>query len=66
MSYSGNSFDNNLLCIGEKALFVVESVADEVIRELQNSGGYLTNPRERASCRKCYHSERRPQHRLHR
>ncbi len=42
----GNSFDNNLLCIGEKALFVVESVADEVIRELQNSGGYLTNPRE--------------------
>ena len=43
----GNSFDNNLLCIGEKALFVVESVADEVIRELQNSGGYLTNPRER-------------------
>lgn len=43
----GNSFDNNLLCIGEKALFVVESVADEVVRELQNSGGYLTNPRER-------------------
>ena len=42
----GNSFDNNLLCIGEKALFVVESVADEVIRELQNSGGYLTNSRE--------------------
>ncbi len=45
----GNSFDNNLLCIGEKALFVVDPVADDVIRELQNNGGYLTNPRERGA-----------------
>ena len=30
----------------KKALFVVDSVADEVIRGLQNSGGYLANPRE--------------------
>ncbi len=44
---TGNSFDNNLLCIGEKALFVVDTVADEVVCELQNNGGYLTNPRER-------------------
>ena len=31
---AGTSFDNNLLCIGEKALFVVESVANETIQEL--------------------------------
>ena len=43
----GNSFDNNLLCISEKALFVVESVANEVLRELAQNSGYLTNPGER-------------------
>ena len=37
----GASFDNNLLCVGEKALFVVESVADEAISELTQNGGYL-------------------------
>jgi len=42
----GTSFDNNLLCIGEKALFVVESVADETIRELTNNGGYLLSANE--------------------
>ena len=31
---AGTSFDNNLLCIGEKALFVVESVANETIQQL--------------------------------
>ena len=36
----GTSFDNNLLCIGEKALFVVESVANEAIGTLENNGGY--------------------------
>ncbi|MCZ6680759.1 MAG: aldehyde dehydrogenase [Candidatus Poribacteria bacterium] len=40
---AGTSFDNNLLCIGEKALFVVESVADDVIQELVNNGGYLVD-----------------------
>ena len=38
---TGTSFDNNLLCIGEKALFVVESVANETIRELTRNGGHL-------------------------
>ena len=37
----GASFDNNLLCVGEKALFVVESVADEAISELTQNGGHL-------------------------
>lgn len=37
----GASFDNNLLCVGEKALFVVESIADEAINELTQNGGHL-------------------------
>jgi propionaldehyde dehydrogenase len=43
---SGTSFDNNLLCIGEKALFVVDSVADETVRELAKSGGCIVEGRE--------------------
>lgn len=38
---AGTSFDNNLLCIGEKALFVVDAVANETVRELTRSGGHL-------------------------
>lgn len=30
----GGAFDNNILCIGEKEIFVVESVADELKRSL--------------------------------
>ena len=44
---AGTSFDNNLLCIGEKALFVIESVANETIRELTRSGGHLLNANQR-------------------
>jgi len=34
----GGSYDNNLLCIGEKEVFVVESVADRLIAELKKAG----------------------------
>ncbi|GAB4177594.1 MAG: aldehyde dehydrogenase EutE [Terrimicrobiaceae bacterium] len=34
----GASYDNNLLCIGEKEVFVVESVADRLMAELRNAG----------------------------
>ena len=44
---AGTSFDNNLLCIGEKALFVVESVADDTIRELTRNGGHLVEETQR-------------------
>ena len=40
---AGTSFDNNLLCIGEKALFVIESVANETVRELTQNNGHLLN-----------------------
>jgi len=34
----GASYDNNLLCIGEKEVFVVDSVADKLIAELKQAG----------------------------
>ncbi len=34
----GAAYDNNLLCIGEKEVFVVESVADKLISELRSAG----------------------------
>lgn len=36
----GASYDNNLLCIGEKEVFVVESVADQLLAELKKAGAY--------------------------
>ena len=44
---AGTSFDNNLLCIGEKALFVIESVANETVRGLTENGGHLLNASQR-------------------
>ena len=37
---AGASFDNNIVCIGEKEVFVVQSVADELKRELLQNGAY--------------------------
>lgn len=34
----GAKFDNDLPCVGEKEIFVVDSVADALIRELKNQG----------------------------
>jgi aldehyde dehydrogenase len=36
----GATFDNNLLCIGEKEIIVVAQVADELIKELRTCGCY--------------------------
>ncbi len=40
---TGAAYDNNLLCIGEKAVFVVEQVADDFLRELKRAGAVLLN-----------------------
>jgi aldehyde dehydrogenase len=34
----GAAYDNNLLCIGEKEVFVLESVADELMSEMEKAG----------------------------
>lgn len=39
--YKGCSFENDLNCIGEKEVFVVESAADELIEELKKQGTYF-------------------------
>jgi aldehyde dehydrogenase len=36
----GAAFDNNLLCIGEKEVFVVRSVADKFIAAMQKGGAF--------------------------
>lgn len=37
----GASYDNNLLCIGEKEVFVVDSVADDLMSSLKQAGAVL-------------------------
>ncbi|MBU9714218.1 aldehyde dehydrogenase EutE [Bacillus tamaricis] len=37
----GASFDNNLLCIAEKEVFVLDSAADDLIFHLLNNGAYM-------------------------
>ncbi|MDR2462692.1 MAG: aldehyde dehydrogenase EutE [Verrucomicrobiales bacterium] len=39
----GAAYDNNLLCIGEKQVFVVESAADALIAELKKAGAVQLN-----------------------
>jgi aldehyde dehydrogenase len=39
----GASYDNNLLCIGEKEVFVVESVADKFMAALESAGAHRFN-----------------------
>lgn len=42
---NGATLDNNLPCIAEKEVVVVDCVADELISEMQNNGAYLlTDP----------------------
>jgi aldehyde dehydrogenase len=39
----GAAYDNNLLCIGEKQVFCVESVFDKLMQQMERSGGYILN-----------------------
>ncbi|MCA9040785.1 MAG: aldehyde dehydrogenase EutE [Planctomycetaceae bacterium] len=40
---TGAAFDNNLLCIGEKEVFAVNSIFDQLMQAVGRSGGYLLN-----------------------
>jgi aldehyde dehydrogenase len=40
----GGAFDNNLLCIGEKEVFVLDKTADALMAELSNHGGFKLTP----------------------
>jgi aldehyde dehydrogenase len=41
---AGAAFDNNLLCIGEKEVFVVTSVFDGFVAAMKRAGAYELNP----------------------
>lgn len=38
--YGSSSFDNNLLCIAEKEIFVVDAIFDDFMKELEKVGAY--------------------------
>jgi propionaldehyde dehydrogenase len=40
---AGSSFDNNILCIGEKEVFVLEEVANSLMDELEKNGGQFVS-----------------------
>lgn len=39
----GSAYDNNLLCIGEKEVFVLDSVADKLMERMAENGGVKLN-----------------------
>jgi aldehyde dehydrogenase len=39
----GGAYDNNLLCIGEKEVFAVESIFDKLLDQMDRHGGYRLN-----------------------
>ncbi len=39
----GAAYDNNLLCIGEKEVFVLESIADKLMGEMEKAGAVRLN-----------------------
>ncbi len=46
---NGASFDNNVICVDEKEVFVVESVADQLLKVMsQNGAVVLTRPQTQA------------------
>ncbi|CUX71329.1 Aldehyde-alcohol dehydrogenase [Clostridium sp. C105KSO15] len=44
--YRGASFDNNILCLAEKEVFVMDRVGDELVNKLVKEGAYLLNSTE--------------------
>ncbi len=40
---AGAAFDNNLLCIGEKEVFAVKEIFDQLMNAVANHGGYRLN-----------------------
>lgn len=40
----GAAYDNNLLCIGEKEVFVLDNIADKLMAEMEKNGAVRLNP----------------------
>ncbi len=62
---AGASWDNNLLCIGEKEVFVVRSVADKLLDAMSRHGGYkLTTQQIKALANAAIHYDEKSGHYL--
>lgn len=46
---AGAAFDNNLLCIGEKEVFAVNSIFDQLLNAVSANGGYRLNAQQVAA-----------------
>jgi aldehyde dehydrogenase len=42
----GAAYDNNLLCIGEKEVFAVDSIFNQLLEAVSRNGGYLLNAQQ--------------------
>jgi len=59
----GAAYDNNLLCIGEKEVFVVASVADKLLDAMSRHGGYrLTTEKINALAKLAIHKDEKSGH----
>ncbi|HOW71689.1 MAG TPA: aldehyde dehydrogenase [Phycisphaerae bacterium] len=59
----GCAFDNNVLCIGEKEVFVVDAVADKLLEAFSRHGGYRLNSQQiDALTRAAIHQDRKSGH----
>ena len=59
----GAAYDNNLLCIGEKEVFVVDSVADTLLAAMSRNGGYALNAKQiDALCSAAIHRDEKSGH----
>ncbi len=42
----GAAYDNNLLCIGEKQVFALESIFDKLMQQMERAGGFILNKQQ--------------------
>jgi aldehyde dehydrogenase len=62
----GAAYDNNLLCIGEKQVFCVESVFDQLMAQMEKAGGYVLNKQQIDTLTKvAFKIDNRDGHRTH-
>jgi acyl-CoA reductase-like NAD-dependent aldehyde dehydrogenase len=56
---AGASFDNNIVCVDEKEVIVVESVVDELLQQMKKHGAYLLSEGELHRVERAIFSEQR-------
>ncbi|NHZ73087.1 MAG: aldehyde dehydrogenase family protein [Nitrospirae bacterium] len=56
---AGGSFDNNIVCTDEKEVIAVESIVDDLLRQMERNGAYLLDAAELQRLEKVIFSEHR-------